>query len=104
MVRWLAVALPLLWLGGCSSWDEPCGAGCAEAAEHGAASFLQLGRRIPIQQKFDMKCTCSKEVRRPHCRDARRACVLAMRAAAHSLDASLACAPQSASAAARPRA
>ena len=25
-------------------------------------SFLQTGRKIPIQQKFDMKCTCSKEV------------------------------------------
>ena len=31
------------------------------------ASFMQLGtgRKIPVQQKFDMKCLCSKEVTVP---------------------------------------
>ena len=38
-----------------------------EANMTSAASFLQLGtgRKIPVQQKFDMKCLCSKEVTVP---------------------------------------
>ena len=35
-----------------------------EANMTSAASFLQLGtgRKIPVQQKFDMKCLCSKDL------------------------------------------